>query len=104
VSYSGAMSVNNSTNAAMTVNFGSQPNWTGNWTNPAWSFDAGGSVTGVNLMSDPAQFTSNVQSGSFVQGALVGEPGGQGITHIIDVRLSGGPGHIKDVGLLREGN
>ena len=101
VSFAGPMSVNNATNAAMTVNFGSQPNWTGTWTNPAWAFGAGGSVNGANLISNPAQFTSNVQAGGLVQGALVGEPGRQGITHLIDVTLAD-QGHIKDVGLLRE--
>ena len=101
VTFNGPMSVNNATNASMTVNFGTQPNWTGTWTNPAWSFGAGGSVTGVNLMSNPAQFTSNVQSGSFVQGALVNEPGRQGVVHAIDVKLND-HGHIKDVGLLRQ--
>jgi hypothetical protein len=101
VVFRGPMSVDNSTNALMTVNFGTQPNWTGTWTNPAWSFGAGGSVTGANLMSNPAQFTANVESGSFVQGALLGEPGGQGLAHIIDVRLAN-QGHIKDVGLLRQ--
>ena len=41
-------------------------------------------------------------SGSFVQGALVGEAGtARGVTHIIDVTLEG-QGRIKDVGLLRE--
>ncbi len=96
----GPMSVNNSTNASMTVNFGTQPSWTGTWTNPAWSFGAGGTVSGVNLISTPGQFTTNVQSGSFVQGALLGEPGRQGLAHIIDVNLTD-HGHIKDVGLLR---
>lgn len=101
LTFTGPMSVNNATNASITVDFGSQPAWTGNWENPAWSFGAGGGVDGVNLLSDPTRFTSNVQAGSVVQGALLGEPGGnQGITHIIDVRLVDG-GHIKDVGLLR---
>jgi hypothetical protein len=53
------------------------------------------------MISDAAKFTSNVQSGSFVQGALLGEPGQMGIAHIIDVTLTD-QGHIKDVGLLRE--
>lgn len=101
VSFAGPMSVDNATNAAMTVNFGSQAGWTGTWTNPAWSFGAGGSVTGADLLSDPSQFTSNVQAGSFVQGAVLGEPGQMGIAHIIDVTLTD-QGHIKDVGLLRE--
>jgi hypothetical protein len=103
VSYSGAMSVDNATIGAMTVNFGSSPIWTGTWTNPAYSFGAGGTVSGVNLISQPDQFTSNVTgTGNFVQGALVGEPGGpHGITHIIDVTLEG-QGRIKDVGLLRD--
>ena len=100
VNFAGPMSVNNGTNAAMTVNFGSQPTWSGTWTNPAWSFGAGGSVSGVNLISSPGQFTANVESG-FVQGALLGEPGRQGLAHIIDVNVAG-TGHIKDVGLLRE--
>jgi len=103
INYSGPLSVNNATIGAMTVNFGSNPNWTGTWTNPAYSFGAGGSVSGVNLISQPDQFTSNVTgTGNFVQGALVGEPGGaHGITHIIDVTLEG-QGRIKDVGLLRD--
>ncbi len=101
VDYSGAMSVDKSTIANMTVNFGGQPGWTGTWTNPAWSFGAGGTVSGVNMISNPAQFTDNVAAGSFVQGALLGEPGRLGIAHIIDVNLAD-QGHIRDVGLLRE--
>ncbi len=101
ISFAGPMSVHNATQANLTVNFGSQASWTGTWTNPAWSFGAGGTVNGVNMLSNPAQFTSNVQSGGVVQGALVGEPGRMGITHLIDVNLAG-TGHIKDVGLLRE--
>jgi len=101
LTFTGPMSVNNATNGSITVDFGSQPSWTGSWENPAWSFGAGGSVNGVNLLSDPSRFSSNVQAGSVVQGALLGEPGGnQGIAHIIDVHLADG-GHIKDVGLLR---
>ena len=103
LTFTGPMSVNNSTTGNLTVNFGGNPNWTGTWTNPAWSFGAGGSVSGPNLISLPGQFTSNVTgTGSYVQGALVGEPGGaHGITHIIDVTLEG-QGRIKDVGLLRD--
>ncbi len=103
VNYSGAMSVDNATIGAMTVNFGSNPNWTGAWTNPDYSFGAGGTLSGVNMISQPGQFTSNViGTGNFVQGALVGEPGGaHGITHLIDVTLEG-QGRIKDVGLLRD--
>ncbi|MCC7258365.1 MAG: hypothetical protein IT486_08330 [Gammaproteobacteria bacterium] len=101
VAFTGPMSVNNATQASLTVNFGSQAGWSGTWTNPAWSFGAGGSVNGVNLLSSPSQFTGNVQSGSVVQGALLGEPGRMGIAHLIDVNLAG-VGHIKDVGLLRE--
>ncbi len=101
VSFAGPMSVDNSTAASMTVNFGSQPTWTGTWTNPDWSFNAGGSVSGVNMISRPEQFSSNVQAGSVVQGALLGEPGRLGIAHIIDVNLTD-VGRIKDVGLLRD--
>ena len=60
-------------------------------------------VVALDAGSQPGQFTDNVTgSGSFVQGASVGEQGGpRGITHIIDVRLEG-QGRIKDVGLLRD--
>lgn len=103
LNFTGPLSVNSATTGNMTLNFGSNPNWTGTWTNPAWSFGAGGTVTGPNLISRPDQFTSNVTgAGSFVQGALVGEQGGpRGVTHIIDVTLEG-QGRIKDVGLLRD--
>lgn len=103
LNFTGPMSVNNATTGNMTLNFGSAPNWTGTWTNPAWSFGAGGTVSGANLISAPGQFTDNVTgTGNFVQGAIVGEQGGpRGITHIIDVTLEG-QGRIKDVGLLRD--
>lgn len=103
LNFSGPMSVNNATTGNLTLNFGGNPNWTGTWTNPAWSFGAGGTVSGANLISLPGQFTSNVTgTGNFVQGAIVGESGGpRGITHIIDVTLEG-QGRIKDVGLLRD--
>jgi hypothetical protein len=101
VDFAGPMSVDNKTSAAMTVNFGTQPTWSGMWTNPAYSFGAGGQVSGVNLISSPAQFTPNVvHDGSFVQGAVLGEPGHQALAHIIDVTLTDQQ-HIKDVGLLR---
>jgi hypothetical protein len=103
LNFTGPMSVNNATTGNITVNFGGNPNWTGTWNNPAWSFGAGGSVSGANLISRADQFTGNVVgSGNFVQGAVVGEQGGpRGITHIIDVQLEG-QGRIKDVGLLRD--
>ncbi len=99
--FSGPMSLDNSTIAAMTLNLGASPTWTGTWTNPAWNFGAGGSVSGADLISRPDQFSSNVTGNSFVQGALLGEAGNRGIAHIIDVTLDG-PGRIKDVGLIRE--
>ena len=101
LNFSGPMSVDNSTIAAMTLNLGASPTWTGTWTNPAWNFGAGGSISGADLISRPDQFSSNVTGNSFVQGALLGEAGNRGIAHIIDVTLNG-PGRIKDVGLLRE--
>lgn len=101
ISFAGRMSVNAQTNSAMTVNFGVQPNWTGNWTNPGYTFNAGGPVTVVDLVSDPAQFSANVQPDSVVQGAILGEIGNQAIAHFIDVNLQG-VGNVKDVGLLRE--
>ena len=55
------------------------------------------------MISLPGQFTENVVADqSFVQGVLLGEPGGaRGIAHIIDVTLAD-QDRIKDVGLLRE--
>lgn len=101
LNFGGPMSLDNSTVAAMTLNMGASPTWTGTWTNPAWSFGAGGGISGVDLISRADQFSSNVTGNSFVQGALLGEPGNQGIAHIIDVTLDG-PGRIKDVGLIRQ--
>lgn len=103
VSFSGPMSVDNRTVGAMTVDFGTNPTWTGTWTNPGYSFGAGGVASGADLISLPDQFTDNVIADqSFVQGVLLGEPGGaRGIAHIIDVTLVD-KGRIKDVGLLRD--
>lgn len=103
LNFSGPMSVDNRTTGSMTVDFGTNPTWTGTWTNPAYSFGAGGVASGADLISLPDQFTGNVIADqSFVQGALLGEPGGaRGIAHIIDVTLVD-QGRIKDVGLLRE--
>jgi hypothetical protein len=101
LNFAGVMSVDNSTLASMTVNFGTSPDWSGNWTNPDYSFAAGGELRGVILVSDAARFSDNVQADSFVQGALLGESGQRGIAHVIDVTLDD-VGRIKDVGLLRE--
>jgi hypothetical protein len=103
VSFSGPMSVDNHTMGSMTVDFGTNPTWTGTWTNPGYSFGAGGVVSGADMISLPGQFTENVVADqSFVQGVLLGEPGGaRGIAHIIDVTLVD-QDRIKDVGLLRE--
>lgn len=103
VNFTGPMSVDSATTGSITVNFGASPIWTGTWTNPAWTFGAGGAVSGANLISQPGQFTSNVTgNGNFVQGALLGEADGpRGIAHVIDVTLES-QGRIKDVGLLRD--
>lgn len=103
VNFSGPMSVDKSTVGSMTVDFGTNPVWTGTWTNPAYSFGAGGTVSGADMISQPGQFTENVIADqSFVQGVLLGEPGGaRGIAHIIDVTLVDHD-RIKDVGLLRD--
>jgi hypothetical protein len=103
MNFSGPMSVDNRTSAAMTIDFGTNPTWTGTWTNPGYSFGAGGVVSGADMISQPGQFTENVIADqSFVQGVLLGEPGGaRGIAHIIDVTLVD-QDRIKDVGLLRE--
>jgi hypothetical protein len=100
--FSGPMSVDNATSATMTLNFGSDPTWSGTWVNPAYSFSAGGTVTGADLISVPGQFSANVVAAeSLVQGALVGEAGNRGVAHLIDVTLAG-QGLVRDVGLLRE--
>lgn len=103
VSFAGPMSVDNGTVANLRIDFGANPVWNGTWTNPGYSFGAGGVVTGADLISQAAKFTSNVvQDGSFVQGAVLGEAGQpRGLAHIINVRLVD-KGLIKDVGLLRE--
>jgi hypothetical protein len=103
VNFSGPMSVDNRTVGSMTVDFGTNPTWTGTWTNPGYSFGAGGVASGADLISLPDQFSDNVVADqSFVQGVLLGEPGGaRGIAHIIDVTLVD-QGRIKDVGLLRD--
>jgi hypothetical protein len=103
VNFSGPMSVDNRTMGSMTVDFGTNPTWTGTWTNPGYSFGAGGVVSGADMISLPGQFTENVVADqSFVQGVLLGEPGGaRGIAHIIDVTLVD-QDRIKDVGLLRD--
>lgn len=98
LNFSGPMSVDNSTVANITLNYGATSTWTGGWENPGWEFTAGGGVFGANFVSDAAQFSDNVQEG-FVQGALVGSPGDRAVTHIIEVVLDG-PGLVRDVGLL----
>ncbi|MEE9494414.1 MAG: hypothetical protein V3W04_13685 [Gammaproteobacteria bacterium] len=104
VSFSGAMAIDQTTTVNMTVDFGSQPIWTSEWVNPGYRFGAGGSVNGVDLVSDPALFTDNVQENSYVQGVVLGEENDQAIAHAVDVTLdeSGLLTNVKDVGLLHE--
>lgn len=100
--FSGPMIGHTDTLASITVNFGSQPAWSGSWDNPGYSFTAGGPVQVVDLVSDPAQFSSNVASG-YVQGALLGAAGSQSVAHTVDVILDTGAGNqliVRDVGLL----
>src|SRR5690606_7748405 len=52
MTFSGPLSVDNSTVANLTVDFGTNPVWAGTWTNPAWSFGAGGVVSAADLISD----------------------------------------------------
>jgi hypothetical protein len=101
VSVTGPMSVDNQTTASMVLNFGTQAKWTGSWTNPGYSFSAGGPISGVDLISADNQFSANVQAGSVVQGAVLGEPGRQSVAHMIDVTLTE-KGRVRDVGLLRQ--
>lgn len=99
--FSGPMSVDNGTTATITVNFGADASWTGDWTNPGYTFDAGGTLVGVDLVSDPTQFSSNVGADSAVQGVLLGQSNDKSIAHVIDVDIDG-TGRVKDVGLIRE--
>lgn len=100
--FSGPMSVDNQTAAALRIDFGASPDWNGTWTNPAWSFSAGGSVSGADLVSQPDRFSANVVgTDNVVQAALLGEQGQRALAHIIDVELAG-QGRVRDVGLLRE--
>jgi hypothetical protein len=101
VSFTGPMSVDNRTTGNMVLNFGTQPKWTGSWVNPDYTFSAGGRMSGVDLISDSGQFSANVQTGSVVQGAVLGEPGNQAVAHYIDVNLND-KGRVRDVGLLRQ--
>ncbi|MEE9413184.1 MAG: hypothetical protein V3V22_09050 [Methylococcales bacterium] len=104
VSFAGRLTGDRQTNANITVNFGSRPDWNGSWNNSATNvkFDAGGDVAGVNLVSDPNRFSSNVQGDrSYVQGVLLGERGDQSVAHAIDVTLDSGE-NIKGVGVLRQ--
>lgn len=100
--FRGAMSGDNATTATLTLNFGSQPAWTGNWVNPAYTFSAGGAIIDADFISLPDRFSANVvASESVVQGSLVGDAGARGVAHLIDVTLAG-QGLVRDVGLLRE--
>jgi hypothetical protein len=89
--------------ASLRIDFGANPVWTGTWTNPGYSFGAGGVLTGADLISEAGKFSANVvKDGSFVQGAMLGEAGQpRGVAHIINVRLAD-QRLIRDVGLLRE--
>jgi len=99
--FSGRMTGYTDTLADITVNFGSQPAWTGSWQNPAYAFAAGGPVQGVDLVSDPGQFSANVNSG-FVQGVLLGTANNPSVAHTVDVILDSGGNAltVRDVGLL----
>ncbi|MDJ0927291.1 MAG: hypothetical protein QNJ73_06515 [Gammaproteobacteria bacterium] len=101
LNFTGPMSVDNSTIAAIRLDFGPQSGWSGNWTNPAWSFAAGGTISGADFISTPDQFSGNVQQGSFVQGALLGSQDRHSVAHIIDVSLEN-VGRVRDVGLLQQ--
>jgi len=100
LNFSGPMSVDNSTMANISLAYGSDPSWSGEWSNPSYIFSAGGGLSGANFLSDPSQFSGNVQEG-LVQGAVVSRGSSRAVTHIIDVTLEG-HGLVRDVGLLRE--
>lgn len=104
VMFNGTLAGDTRTSASMIVNFGAQPSWTGSWQNAerGFNFDAGGSVNGANLLSNPGQFSANVVPvDSYVQGILLGESGDQSVAHAISIILNSGD-VIKDVGTLRQ--
>lgn len=101
--FSGNMASDTRTSAMMTINFGTQPNWSGNWQNAerGFNFDARGGISGANLIS--TGFSDNVTAnGSYVQGILQGEEGNQSVAHAINIILTNNGGIIKDVGTLRQ--
>lgn len=95
--FSGPMSVDLATQANIVLNFGVLPTWSGDWVNPAYSFSAGGNMSGADFVSSPEQFSDNVQGG-YVQGDLLGPLGDQAVTHVVDVSLDN-IGIVRDVGL-----
>lgn len=101
LAFSGPMSVDNATIASLQLDFGPRAGWSGSWDNPAWSFSAGGRISGANFVSEPGRFSGNVRPGGLVQGALLGTPASRAVAHIIDVQLEN-IGRVRDVGLLPE--
>lgn len=102
VNFSGTLLRNTTTQVNMTVNFGSNTNWTGSWDsiNNSEDFTAGGNVLGANLISDSSQFSANVDAGqSAIEGLLVGDGASQSLIHAIEIVLQDGT-VIKDVGQL----
>lgn len=99
--FNGTMAGDTRTRASMVVNFGTQPNWSGNWQNEArgFNFDANGGMRGANLIS--TGFSDNVADGSYVQGILQGEENNQSVAHAINIILDNDD-VIKDVGTLRQ--
>jgi len=99
LTFTGPMSVDNSTVADITMQYNADPSWTGSWSNPSYNFTAGGPVNGADFVSVSEQFSDNVQSG-FVQGALLGPGSDPAVAHLVEVNLDG-TGLVRDVGLLR---
>jgi hypothetical protein len=100
LSFTGVMSVDNATVAAINVDMGPDASWNGTWTNPSYDFSAGGGFLDANFVSSADQFSDNVQSG-FVQGVLQGPLGNNSIAHIIEVDLDE-VGLVRDIGLLTQ--
>jgi len=97
VNFAGLMSGDNGTAANITLNYGANSTWTGNWTGN-YNFDAGGRVLGADFISDTAQFSNNVIAG-YVQGATLGPAGNQAAVIAVDVELAT-IGIVRDVGML----
>lgn len=105
--FEGAMSVDNGTNALVTLQYGGTPSFTGNFTGNN-EFDVSGSLSGPNFFAETFSGTDIVQNdANVVQGTVVGQDSqlgdvdsNLGAIILVDVETTGGI--YRDVGALPE--